>query len=235
MAPKHRQLITFLAGALAIGAFLVISSAAVVWANGLRYNSSTGSFEKTVLIAIDSNRADVTVTLNGLKVADQIPYRARNLLSDTYVVELSKVGFQNWKQTFSLSEGQIGLIEEPVLIAKSPLITDSDAGLTPKITDQLDFGLSLTEGELCDGGTLITRFGRSPLQVHRFNTYYFYQDGSQLRLFLPAGTQDYLIYQSSQSLQLPIELFEDTWQIAVQDGLKVKLINLTIPTATSPK
>lgn len=232
MAPKHRRFLGFLAGTLALGVFVVLSSAAVVWANGLRYNSSTGSFEKTVLIAIDSNRADATVTLNGEKVADQIPYRARNLLQNTYVVELSKDGFQTWKQTFLLSEGQIGLIKDPVLIAHTPLVTNSEAGLTPKLTSQLDFGLSLTDGELTDGGVLITRFGRSPLQVHRFNGYYLYQDGNQLRLFIPAGTQDYLIYQSGQIGQLPIELFGDTWQVAIQDGTSVKLINLTIPTAT---
>ncbi|MEK7202609.1 MAG: PEGA domain-containing protein [Patescibacteria group bacterium] len=232
MALKHRRFIAFLAGTLAVAAFLVISSAAVVWANGLRYNNSTGSFEKTVLIAIDSNRAELTVTLNGVKVADQIPYRARNLLQNTYVVELSKVGFQTWKQIFLLSEGQIGLIKDPVLIAQIPLVTNAEAGLTPILTGQLDFGLNLADGELSDGGTLVTRFGRSPLQVHRFNEYYLYQDGNQLRLFIPAGTQDYLIHQSGQIGQLPIELFEDTWQVAIQDGTSVKLINLTIPTAT---
>ncbi|MDP3992639.1 MAG: PEGA domain-containing protein, partial [bacterium] len=128
MAPKHRRSITFLVGTLVVSAFLILSSAAVVWANGLRYNSSTGSFEKTVLIAVSSSRTELAVSLNGEKVADQIPFRARNLLSGTYVVELSKVGFQTWKQTFSLSEGQIGLIEDPVLIAQTPLVTESEAG-----------------------------------------------------------------------------------------------------------
>ncbi|MDP3992929.1 MAG: hypothetical protein Q8Q05_01825 [bacterium] len=235
MALKHRRLITFLVGTLVVSAFLILSSAAVVWANGLRYNSSTGSFEKTVLIAVSSSRAELAVSLNGEKVADQIPFRARNLLRGTYVVELSKVSFQTWKQTFSLSEGQIGLIEDPVLIAQTPLVTESEAGLTPKLTDRLEFGLSLTEGEFTDHGTLITRFGRSPLQIHRFKSYYIYQDSDQLRLFIPAGTQDYLIYQAGQTVQLPIELFVDTWQVAVQDGTEVKLINLTIPTATSPE
>ena len=229
MLKKRRQLLSVVAGTLAVLSFLILSSYAVVWANGLRFNPSSGSFDKTVLIAIESDRIDAGLFLNGEKITGQIPYRIRNLLPGTYLVELTKVGFYPWKKTFFLSEGQVGLITDPVLLADPPLITDSLVGLAPRLTSQLGNGLSLTDGELTDRGTFITRFSRSPLQVHGFNGSYLYQDGNELRLFIPAGTQDFLIYQATQADQLPIALFEKTWQVAVTDNNQVRLINLTIP------
>jgi len=229
MTGKKKRKLTALITTLSVLVFLVISSAAVVWANGLRYNSATGTFEQTVLIAIDGDQQDVDVTLNGQLVASQIPYRARNLLPDHYTVELSKKGFQTWRQSFWLSRGQVGVITDPTLIAVSPLVTTADTNLTTLALPDLDFGLQLSSGELIDGGSLVTRLSQLPIQIHRFNGYYLYQVGNQLRLFLPAGTQDYLIYTAQTSGQLPLVFFPSTWQIGVNDSGNTKLINLTIP------
>lgn len=229
MAVKRKKLFTALAGTTAVLAFLIISAASVVWANGLRYNSSTGSFEQTVLIAIDSSPEFVDVLLDGKKLTNHIPYRVRNLLPGHYTVELTKKGFQSWKQSFWLSKGQVGLINDPTLIASHPLITTAESPLITSNLTSLDFGLQLISGELTDGGEMVTRFGQDPVQVHRLNEFYLYQVGNELRLFLIKGSQDYLIYRSQESEKLPLALYPSTWQIAVTDGSTTKLINLTIP------
>lgn len=229
MSVKHRKLLNSLAATTAVLSFLIISSAAVVWANGLRYNSSTGSFEQTVLIAVDGEPQDVDVWLDGTKIAKHIPYRIRSLLPGSYAIELSKAGFQSWRQTFWLSKGQIGLINNPTLIAKKPLITTATSPLVTTELDALDFGIQLTNGELTDGGELISRFSAFPQQVHRFNEFYLYQMGNELRLYLTAGSQDYLIYRAENSGKLSLALYPSTWQVGVADGGTVKLINLTIP------
>ena len=234
MAVKQKKLLTALAGTTAVLAFLIISAASVVWANGLRYNTSTGSFEQTVLIAIDSNPQYVDVLLDGKEVANHIPYRVRNLLPGHYTIELTKRGFQSWKQDFWLSKGQVGLINDPTMIAREPLVTTAESPLITSNLETLDFGLQLTGGELTDGGELITRFSQIPLQVHRFNEFYLYQAGNDLRLFLITGSQDYLIYHSQVTEKLPLALYPSTWQVAVTDGSVTKLVNLTIPNSIAP-
>ena len=223
-----------LAGTSALLACLILSSVAVVWASGLRYNSSTGLFEQTALIANDGASEDVDVWLDGTKVAYRIPYHARHLLPGQYTVELTKNGFQTWRQSFSLSKGQIGLIKDPTLVASQPLITIDPLALTTSRLDRLDFSLQLSDGELTDNGKLVTRFSQNPLQIHRFNEFYLYQVGNELRLFLPLGTQDYLIYRSNSLDQLPLALYPSTWQVAVADGASVKVINLTVAGSNGP-
>lgn len=234
MSLKSRQSLTVLAGILAVTSFLIISSFAVVWANGLRFNPTTGSFEQTVLIAIDGPDQTADVLLNGEKVSSEIPYRIRNLLPDHYTVSLVKNGFQTWQQSFWLSVGQVGLITNPTLIAKEPLVSTADSQLVTKLMDPLDFGLSLESGELKDKGVLITRFGNTPVQVHRYNDYYLYQVDGDLRVFIPQGTQDYLIYRATAPGQLSLILYPNNWQVAVSDGSTTKLVNLTIPGTSGP-
>ncbi|MEK9167397.1 MAG: carboxypeptidase-like regulatory domain-containing protein [Patescibacteria group bacterium] len=228
MEARRKKLTATFVAITAVLAFLIISSAAVVWANGLRFNSTTGSFEQTVLIAIDGSPQYVDVLLDGKKIADHIPYRIRNLSPDNYVVELTKPGFQTWRQTFRLSKGQVGLITDPTLIAKEPLITTTPAPLAIKILEDIDFGLELVGGELRDGGELINRFSVKPLQAHRFNNYYLYQLGDELRIFLPTGSQDFLVYRSQDQVKLPLALYPPTWQLAIIDSGATKFINLTI-------
>jgi len=230
MVPKiPRKFLTALAGMTAIMSFLILSSVAVVWANGLRFNSTTGSFEQTVLIAIESQTDSVEIWLDGKLINNQIPYSIRNLLPGHYTIELKKSGYQTWRQSFWLPKGQIGLITDPVLIALFPLVSVTKLPFTISSYNQTDFGLKLSSGELTDNGELVTRFSQNPLQVHRFNDYYLYQNGDELRLFIKTGSQDYLIYRSPISTFLPLALLSSTWQVAVQEGEVVKLINLRIP------
>lgn len=232
MASNYSRNLTALASTLAVITFVIVSSVAVVWANGLRYNPTTGSFEQTVLIAVDSDNQNVNVNLNGQVVSDHIPYRVRNLLPDSYALTMDKEGFQSWHQTFRLSRGQVGLVSNPTFVATKPLVTVADSQLKLIIQPPLDFGLDLNSGELSDRGDFITRFSQSPIQVHRINSYYLYQVGNQLRLFVPAGSQDWLVYTASTDSLLPLILYPSTWQVAVTDGDSTKLVNLTIPGST---
>lgn len=231
MRTLNRQMLTFLVGTLSVVSFLILSSFAVVWANGLKFNSDTGTFEKTVLIAIDSNFAEQDVYINGKLVSSSVPYRARNLLPGNFRVDIKKDGFRTWSQNFRLSEGQVGIIDSPTLLAVEPLISISETDIKSKLLDSLDFGLMLQLGELTDRGVLVTRFAESPLQIHRFNTLYLYQVGNELRLFNAAGSQDDLIYTAERDGQIPLSLFPNTWQIGVAEINQSKLINLTIPTS----
>lgn len=221
---------TWLAGILGVIAFFVFSSIAIVWANGLRFNPDTGSFERTVLIALEGDLEDVTILLNGKRVGSKLPLRLRNLLAGRYEVVITKEGYQSWRNTFTLDEGQVGLVEKPVLIAINPLISTSTRSIKfAPLGGTLDDRLSLEKLELRDRGVLITRFLEEPLQVRRFNNGYLYQLGNQLRLFFPSGNQDFFVTVLPTNTLVPLSLFQSTWQVAYPDQDKTVLVSLTVP------
>jgi len=232
MSSVNRRLLTFLTVTLSVVSFLILSSFAVVWANGLKFNKENGTFEKTVLIAIDGGTNDYSVYLNDRFISPSVPYRIRNILPGSYKLELKKVGFKTWEQHYRLSEGQIGIVNSPVLIAEKPLVTSSLDDLKTTLLAPFDYGISITSGELIDRGALVTRFATLPIQIHRYNDLYLYQVENRLRIFNPINSQDDLIYESSRGGQLPITLFPATWQVGVAEVDQVKLINLTIPAST---
>jgi len=219
----------YAAGTMAVFAFVILSAMALVWANGLQFNSHSWNFEKTVLVAIEGNLTGVTVKLNSETVAGQIPYRARNLPAGRYAISIEKDGFNSFQQTFWLDAGQVGLIKDPILIAKEPLITISTQPTDFSSTSAFDPGLSLSGGELQDRGIFVTRFSTTPSQVHRIVAGYLYQTGLELRIFFPAGNQDYLVYTVSQSELVKLQVYSSTWQLTLSDGDITKLVSLTIP------
>lgn len=226
--PK-KQLLTILAGGLAVVSFLILSSVAIVWANGLKFNPKTLNFDQTVLIAIEGALDNVTITLNGEVVGSQTPLRLRSLLPGRYNLIISRKGFQSWQQSFDLREGQVGLIKDPFLVAEHPVVSLSDE--KPLITDYSTFdrGLVASSGELSDHGQLVTRFSTEISQAHRFQSGYIYQQGGQLRLFIPAGDQDWLLYSSDTSELMRLQIIDSSWQIAVGFPDSTKIINLQLP------
>jgi len=235
MTAKRRRLLNSLAGLLLVSVFLIISTFAVAWASGVQFNVKTGTFEATSVIGIRANLEDVVVKLNGEIVGTATPLQLRNLTPGHYTLEISKLNFQTWHQSYDLVAGQAGVIEELTLIAMQPLISESpNLRIIP--TEPFDVGLAAVDGELLDRGKVVTRLTTNPVQAHRFQNGYIYQIKNDLRYFLPSGTEDYSVYIGTNSAILPLNLYPSGWQIAVKDNEQVKLINLTIPTevAVSP-
>lgn len=231
MAKRRTQVVTFFAGALAVVSFFILSSIAVVWANGLRFNPDTKRFEQTVVVAVESkqNYNDLAVYLNGERVGEEVPFQKRGLVPGQYELTIQKAGFQPWRQVFNLSANEVGLVKEFQLIAVSPKISQP-AGLSFFVEPYFDTGLTLsTDGELIDGNTLVSRFVVQPKLARRFGSGYLYQLEKQLRLFVPEGPQDYLIYTLADSAPAHITIHPADWQIAVQENNAVKLIELTVP------
>ncbi len=231
MTSPRRQLITFLAGTFAVIAFLVLTTIALVWSNGLKFNPDTRRFEQTVVVAVDNQEKekDLTILINGEKVGTEIPFQKRNLVPGFYEVQISKEGFQSWRQTFSLQAGQVGLIDKYQTIAVKPTIKELEEPL--KFADPLfETGLSLSDdGELTDRGKLVTRFGVHPVIARRFNDGYLYQINNELRLFFIDGPQDFLVYQLSTQNPALLVTKPSAWQVYLSDNGSWKRIDLLIP------
>ncbi len=215
----------------AVAAFFILSSIAVVWANGLRFNPETKRFEQTVVVAIESDDSweDVNVFLNGETVATEIPTQLRGLVPGYYELLLQQDGYQPYFQAFTLSAGEAKLIRDYQPIAASPrVVVDPDRIVFAE--PAFEAGLRVTtDGELLDRNNLVTRFIDNPLLARRFNDSYVYQLGNELRLYMPEGPHDYLIYTLASDNAAKLNIRAGAWEIVLQEGETVKVISVTKP------
>lgn len=220
---------------ISIVIFVIVCSFTIVWANGLRYNTKTHLFEYTALISIDDHLKNVTITLNGETVGTEAPLTLRNLKAGYYKVDITRNGFYTYEKKFQLSTNGVNVIEGVNLIAMSPNITVLDPSQAPKYisSPEIDTGLDIADGELNDYGQLITRFTTIPSQIHRYNSGYLYQTGQEIRLFLPNGNLDVLIYKLQDAGQAHLTLKPSSWIIYCYEGSQIKQIELTKTSAVS--
>jgi len=224
-------MLSVLAAMFGVAAFFILSSIAVVWANGLRFNPDTKRFEQTVVVAVESetNYPNVQVFLNGELVATEVPFQLRGLLPAYYELLIEQTGYQPHFQAFNLAAGEVKVVRDYRAIAVSPTVT-VDAERVVFTEPAFEAGLKVTiDGELLDQGGLVTRFIDDPVLARRFNDGYIYQLGSELRLFLPDGPHDYLIYPLNSSAVARLNIRANAWEVILQEGETVKVIALTKP------
>lgn len=218
MSKINSRLIRFFVSALAVTAFLVLSSVAVVWANGLKFNPKTGNFQRTVLVAVETEMIkEAKIYLNGELIGFQSPIRVRGLLPGIYNLEIHKDGYHSWRQSFNLAAGQIGVVKAPVLIAKNPKVEVDPMGEIIEPTRQFDLGLSLVGGELYDRGTFITRFAKEPTAVFRYNGWYIYRIDNVLRAYTKEGPHDILLYEAKDAVAFRFEMMSN-WRFRFQEN-----------------
>ena len=224
-------MLSTMAGLLAVAAFFILSSIAVVWANGLKFNPETKRFEQTVVVAVDSDRdyQDVQVYLNGEIVATEAPFQLRGLVPGRYELLLERPNFQPYYRVFSLAAGEAMVIKDYQPIALKPLVTiDPDRIVFSE--PAFEAGLRVTaDGELLDRTKLVSRFIGNPVLARRFNGGYIYQLGSELRLFLSDGPHDYLLYTLSSNDVAKLNIRAGAWEIVLQEGEAISVVSVTKP------
>jgi hypothetical protein len=226
---KHRVqsfLITFFGTII----FLVVSTYVLLWANGVKFDPETKTFEKTVVVAVDAKITNVEIFLNDKKIATQAPIQKRGLAPGRYDLKITREGFHPYHKTFVLQGGEVGIETEIKLIAVSPLITDLPADAKFIGNGNLSAGLSLDNGALYDSTRFVTRFATVPSKVYRFNNAYLYQIGESFRIYFPESNQDFLVYTTSAPEQVEVNLAPFSWAFSVDENGAKKLVNLTIAT-----
>ncbi|MEX1051813.1 MAG: hypothetical protein WEC83_00260 [Patescibacteria group bacterium] len=232
MTRKQQFVQNFLVGLFGTTAFVTITVFSLLWVNGLSYDRATGSFEQTSVIAVEEKLRDVTVKLNGLTVAEELPLQQRNLKPGLYELEISRVGYRSFIKNVILQVSEVKIIENVVLIANNPLITELPADYRFITLGPISAGLTLSDGELYDGGRFITRFATAPSAIYRLNHIYLYRLDGQIRSFDPETSQDFLIV-TLENEQTTINPKPFSWSFAVQDGARNYLVNLTEPTVAA--
>jgi len=230
MSQTSRMSLGALVSFLGAVVFLIVASSTLVWANGLRYDAKTGSFTQTVIVASEAKIKDVKCYVNNQLVANQSPWQKRGLKAGRYTVRLEKDGYWPWEEVFDLSPGQAGYIGSSAeLIARQPLTEKYSVDFTRSLTSNFDEGITFENSELLDRGELVTRLSFTPSGIYRFANGYLYQHDQQLRIFFPAGSQDFPVYQATTGEVLPLKLSVSTWQILLQERDQIFQVNLTVP------
>ncbi|HUD20907.1 MAG TPA: PEGA domain-containing protein [Candidatus Saccharimonadales bacterium] len=229
------RLVSIVSFIIAVAAFLLLTSVAIVWAGGLTYDPRTHTFNQTSMIVVDETVSGAQVFLNNHLISETTPYNIRYLNPGEYDLKVSKDGFVACEKTYTLARGQVAEFA-PVLIATKPTVSKVAAADAPTYieSNNFDFGLSLYNGELLDYGTLKTRFTASPVQVRRFGENYVYQTGNELRFLDLSSNNDTLIYAAPTSAPQKIVIDEGNWQVFIySDDGTITRIDLQVPSAAS--
>lgn len=219
--------------AAAVVVFVLLCGMTIIWANGLKFNLNTYTFETTALISIESSLDNVNVYSNGELVGTKTPLQLRKLSAGYYAIKITKTGYYDYVKNFQLASNGVGVIDNLVLIAKNPTVTALNQDTAPHyvVYPTFDTGLSVSNGELFDGNKFITRFSQEPIQIHRFNTGYVYQVGQEIRLFLPTSNLDSLLYATTETGAAKILTRSSSWTIFVYEGSDIKQIEVIKPSA----
>lgn len=116
--PLHRWLLTV----LYLVSFILLGSAALLWALGYRVNSVTGALEQTALIQLDSREDALApdVFINGVKQDGSLPFRKMWLSPGWYDIDVKKEGYQDWQTSVHLAPNERAVIGDIVLVYTEP-------------------------------------------------------------------------------------------------------------------
>lgn len=198
--------------------FICVSAYTLIWANGLRYNPVTKTFQQTSVVSVEAQLPNATVVLNGDVIGHKAPLNKRNLLPGRYSLSIDQPGYQSISEVFQLEPGQVKIIDKTVvLLANNPQTIKNATNQTYYDREAYDVGITVVNGAVFDNGTLVTRLSSNPIIFRRINNSYIYQLNNQLRIYLPEGNRDNLVYTLSSADPARINIDSGIWQVVVFD------------------
>lgn len=230
MTHRRRQVQGTIFSTVGVLVFIVMAIITFLWANGLTFDTKARTFEQTSVVSIETKLSDVEIQINGKTIATKGPVQQRGLQPGRYDLSITKEGYLPYIRVFHLDRGEVGIARDVVLIAKQPLVSTLEPSARFITPSKLSNGLTLQNGELFDGNEFITRFSSEPLQIHRYNSLYLYQLGSNFHVFIPDTNQDFVIYSPTTTEYVPINSQPSSYAFVINENGVKKLINLTIPT-----
>ncbi|MBI4947946.1 PEGA domain-containing protein [Candidatus Berkelbacteria bacterium] len=228
---RHR-IITYVISVLAITAFSVTTVAALVWANGLKFDPQTKTFEQTVIIAVEAWDEQAKVYLNNQLVSTKLPYEQRSLPSGNYELKISKDGFYDFYAEFNLKGGEIGMVKgsDFYLIAREPIAQKQTFNEPVEVSySPIESGLELVGNELYDRGKFVTRFSTEPNSIKRLNNNIIYSVNNEIRYYSLKHNTDELIYKvgANYTTNFSVNENDETVTIYSKDFLESTIIYFT--------
>lgn len=92
---------------LAVFAFLIVASYAVLFATGYKYDWQNRSFKKTGFILIETYPSGATITVAGKRIGKKTPVIVKRLLPGNYLTEINKSGYRPWQAVIEVKSGLV--------------------------------------------------------------------------------------------------------------------------------
>jgi hypothetical protein len=118
MTLKTRQIIAY----TFIISFLIAAPILVLYGNGYRFDIKNWKIQKTGIIFLTSNQADVSVYLNDKLYGEKINNKnlsVKNFLPGDYIVRAEKDGYTAWQKKLTVASGKAVFTDEILLMKKS--------------------------------------------------------------------------------------------------------------------
>ncbi len=200
--------------------FVVIGFLLVTKATGYRYNTHTESWQKTGMVILSTTPHDTVVRIDGQTYAISHSLRVPNLLPGVYNISVSKTGYQKWTDSITISPGYVVSLNTINLFLAPPRIlptgTKEDQVLA---TATADPNISLSDGELWYGSTLVSRFVTTPTNAILLPSrqQILYTLNNQIRIIEIDGHNDQLLYERKSPEITPLKLENDS-TVLFKDG-----------------
>lgn len=198
---------------LLVISFCAIGFWLVATAQGYRYNSPAGRWQKTGMIIAKSDPRDAVLSFSNRQFRLDQTNRIPNILPGTYRLQIVKNGYLPWEKTVTVEPGFVVGLDEIVLFLDQPIAVANAAeyeALLP-FYNVPDDRLTIIDGELRQGTTLISRFVDPPTTARLLatNRHIVYLQHSQLRLIEIDGQHDQLLFEGRTLDPALLVVFED--------------------------
>lgn len=171
----------------------------VAAAQGYRYNTEVGRWQKTGMLIARSDPRDATLEIGRQQYPLSRSSRVPNILPGSYRLRIVKKGYASWEKTITIQPGFVVGLDEVVLFIDEPkaLVNSQEYESLLPFYNVADNRLTIIDGELRRGTNLISRFVNPPTAAKLLSTdrHLVYIQGNELRLMATDGLHDQLLYE----------------------------------------
>ena len=214
-------------------AIAMVSTVAIWYASGYRYDFSRHKYYKVSVISFGSDSAlnilhvgddpNLKLYINGEMYEDQMP-QAVYLEPGRYTVEIRKSGYHTFSETIDLSSGQLYDLRDLVMFKDNiqPVVTK----VTTKPQDLVNSSLVngnvyvLYGHEIRANGNLVTRLSDPVLNAIAYNkNYIVYQTDKSINLIMNDGSNNTELFKTDTTSTLHLSVTNRGRTIEARDSV----------------
>lgn len=189
-----------------IVSFVFFATLLILFANGYYFNLRTFHLQKTGMIVLKGNPAQVTVTVNAKSHPSNFPIRLTRLFPGRYDIKISKDNYHTWEKIFQIEGGQAVVKENINLFLQEPIIKEKSRATDEIQTIEKNFkaesnNLTLKDNEIWRGESLVTRFSQKILGaiLDESSSHIYVQLSDEIRVIDNDGSNNILLLKLQNS------------------------------------
>lgn len=187
-----------------ITVYLLANTILILEVGGYRFNRKRWTLQKTGLIVLNGYEDNVSVLLNGKKVADRLPARLSFIITGSYIVEVKKDRHFDWQKSFVVEADQAYTENDVVMFLKnSKPVEVIDKYTIDRLEDtELPADIFIEDNEIWADGKLITRFATEPVFCYWYfdRDHILYQLGNEIKIIDMNGYNDISLVKLDSTL-----------------------------------